>query len=76
MGLLERRTVVLVWTPRGKARRIISLRYAYDCEKERAADVVNIGADAVREIGPKVHLRAETRYTTEPDRITYRRVMP
>lgn len=35
VGLLERRAVVLVWTLRGKARRIISMRYANDREKER-----------------------------------------
>ena len=35
IGLLDRRAVVLVWTLRGKARRIISMRYANDREKER-----------------------------------------
>jgi len=35
VGLLDRRAVVLVWTPRGKACRIISMRYANDREKER-----------------------------------------
>lgn len=32
VGLLEQRTVVLVWTPRGEARRIISMRYANEKE--------------------------------------------
>ena len=32
IGLLEQRTVVLVWTPRGEARRIISMRYANEKE--------------------------------------------
>ena len=35
MGLLGQRAVVLVWTPRGDARRIISMRYAHDREAER-----------------------------------------
>ncbi len=35
MGLLNRRPVVLVWTPRGDARRIISMRYAHDHEAEK-----------------------------------------
>ena len=33
VGLLQARLVVLVWTPRGDARRIISLRKANDREK-------------------------------------------
>lgn len=33
VGLLETRLVVLVWTPRGKVRRIISRRKANDREK-------------------------------------------
>jgi uncharacterized protein len=32
-GLLDGRLVVLVWTPRGEARRIISMRKANDREK-------------------------------------------
>ncbi|MEE4137355.1 MAG: BrnT family toxin [Desulforhopalus sp.] len=35
VGLLDLRPVILVWTPRGKARRIISMRYANDREKEK-----------------------------------------
>ncbi len=33
VGLLDARLVVLVWTPRGEARRIISMRKANDREK-------------------------------------------
>ena len=32
MGLLAEREVVLVWTPRGAARRIVSMRYANERE--------------------------------------------
>lgn len=35
IGLLDLRAVILVWTPRGKARRVISMRYANDREKEK-----------------------------------------
>lgn len=35
MGLLGQRAVVLVWTQRGDARRIISMRYAHEREAER-----------------------------------------
>ncbi|MHB8310385.1 MAG: BrnT family toxin [Metallibacterium sp.] len=35
MGLLDARLVVLVWTPRGEARRIISMRYANEREQAR-----------------------------------------
>ena len=34
-GLLNERMVVLVWTPRGKARHIISMRKANEREKKR-----------------------------------------
>lgn len=34
-GILGDRLVVLVWTPRGAARRIISMRYAHDKEIRR-----------------------------------------
>lgn len=34
-GLLDARLVVLVWTPRGEARRIISMRYANEREQAR-----------------------------------------
>jgi len=37
LGLLDTRFVVLVWTPRGNARRIISMRYANDREKSKYA---------------------------------------
>jgi uncharacterized protein len=33
-GLLRERVVVLVWTPRGGARRIISMRHAHEREAE------------------------------------------
>jgi len=33
VGLLDARRVVIVWTPRGEARRIISMRKANDREK-------------------------------------------
>ena len=33
VGLLDARLVVLIWTPRGEARRIISMRKANDREK-------------------------------------------
>jgi uncharacterized DUF497 family protein len=33
VGLLEGRMVVMVWTPRGEGRRIISMRKANDREK-------------------------------------------
>ena len=35
MGLLNERVVMLVWTPRGKARHIISMRKANDREKKK-----------------------------------------
>lgn len=35
VGLLDGRMVVMVWTPRGEARRIISLRKANDREQAR-----------------------------------------
>ena len=38
MGLLDARIVVLVWTPRGEVRRIISMRKANDREKARFTD--------------------------------------
>lgn len=34
-GILEERMVVLVWTQRGEARRIISMRYANEREKNK-----------------------------------------
>lgn len=34
-GLLNDRMVVIVWTPRGKGRHIISMRKANDREKKR-----------------------------------------
>ena len=35
IGIMRGRTIVLVWTPRGTARRIISLRKANAREQER-----------------------------------------
>jgi uncharacterized DUF497 family protein len=35
IGMLDGRLVVIVWTPRGEARRIISLRKANDREIEK-----------------------------------------
>ncbi|CAK8712411.1 BrnT family toxin [Candidatus Electronema aureum] len=35
VGMLEGRTVVMVWTPRGTVRRIISMRYANEREIDR-----------------------------------------
>ena len=35
MGLLNERLVMLVWTPRGRARHIISMRKANDREKKK-----------------------------------------
>jgi uncharacterized protein len=35
MGLLDNRSVVVVWTARGTARRIISMRYAHDDEAKK-----------------------------------------
>lgn len=35
VGYLDERLVVLVWTPRSEARRIISMRYANDREISR-----------------------------------------
>ena len=40
-GLLDTRCVVLVWTPRGAARRIISMRYAN--EREIAKHAQSLG---------------------------------
>jgi hypothetical protein len=37
-GYLDGRRVVLVWTPRGNARRIISMRYAHASEEKRWID--------------------------------------
>jgi hypothetical protein len=34
-GLLDARWVILVWTPRAEARRIISMRYANEREIEK-----------------------------------------
>jgi uncharacterized DUF497 family protein len=34
-GLLDGRLVVLVWTPRGNARRVISMRHAHADEEAR-----------------------------------------
>ncbi len=37
VGLLDGRMVVMVWTPRGEARRIVSMRKANDREQARYA---------------------------------------
>ena len=37
VGLLDERMVVMVWTPRGEARRIISMRKANEREQTRYA---------------------------------------
>jgi uncharacterized DUF497 family protein len=34
-GWLEERLVVLVWTPRGKARRVISMRHCHEREAKK-----------------------------------------
>lgn len=34
-GKLKGRQVVIIWTPRGRSRRIISMRYAHEEEIER-----------------------------------------
>lgn len=34
-GFLDGRMVVLVWTPRGDTRRVISMRYAHEKEERR-----------------------------------------
>lgn len=36
LGFLGERVVMVVWTPRGAARRIISMRYAHDSEARSA----------------------------------------
>lgn len=38
MGRLDGRMVVLVWTPRGAARHVISMRKANERERERYED--------------------------------------
>ena len=35
VGMLDGRAVVMVWTPRGAARRIISMRYANEREIQK-----------------------------------------
>lgn len=42
-GLLEDRMVALVWTPRGKARHIISMRKANDREQKAYQDELDSG---------------------------------
>jgi uncharacterized DUF497 family protein len=37
-GLLDGRMVIVVWTPRGEARHVISMRKANDREKARYRD--------------------------------------
>ncbi|MDR3631448.1 MAG: BrnT family toxin [Desulfocapsaceae bacterium] len=38
LGYLDGRMVVLIWTQRGPARRIISMRYANDREKSKYSE--------------------------------------
>lgn len=38
VGILDGRMIVIVWTPRGEARRIISMRKANDREQARYAN--------------------------------------
>ena len=40
-GWLDRRRVVIVWTPRGAKRRIISMRYAHAEEFAHFADILD-----------------------------------
>ena len=40
VGELHGRLVVIVWTPRGNARRIISMRFGRDNEARRWADAL------------------------------------
>ena len=42
-GELDGRAVVLVWTPRGAVRRIISMRYANEREREFASHAFKHG---------------------------------
>jgi uncharacterized DUF497 family protein len=35
VGWLRKRFAVVVWTPRGAGRRILSMRYGHEWEKER-----------------------------------------
>ena len=35
IGFYGRRMVMMVWTPRGNARRVISMRYCHERERER-----------------------------------------
>lgn len=41
VGILDDRMVVLVWTPRGEARRIISMRKANEREIEKYATALD-----------------------------------
>jgi hypothetical protein len=35
VGRLDGQLVVFVWTPRGRARRIISMRHCHECEAKK-----------------------------------------
>jgi len=37
-GVLNGRVVMLVWTPRGKARHVISMRYCHEREAQKVRD--------------------------------------
>jgi uncharacterized DUF497 family protein len=41
VGLLDERMVLVVWTPRGEARRIISMRNANEREQTRYAHALD-----------------------------------
>ena len=43
VGILDERMVVLVWTPRSRARRIISLRKANEREQQSYGDRLGLG---------------------------------
>jgi uncharacterized DUF497 family protein len=43
VGVLDERAVVVVWTPRGAARRIISMRKANEREIRRFAPALGLG---------------------------------
>jgi len=41
VGMLDSRLVVFVWTPRGSARRIISMRHCHEREAKRLRPYFN-----------------------------------
>jgi hypothetical protein len=40
VGWLDERLVVFVWTPRGRARRIISMRHCHEREAQKARSLL------------------------------------